>query len=144
MSLNTTDKICSSCCCLLIHSMVTDQSATDGATAGVETQCGECFYQWPVAMRCLSQERRTRVCLHKCPRGQMSDWETFCRTEPTGGGRAVQGGLQGKPRGRQTGRRKWRRKRRREWKCGEISRREEKWRRGTKGRDKANTKAMSE
>lgn len=104
--------------------MVTDQSATDGATAGVETQCGECFYQWPVAMRCLSQERRTGVCLRKCPRGQMSDWETFCRTEPTGGGSAVQGGLQGRPRGTSDEKKKMAAKRRRERKRGEISRRE--------------------
>lgn len=58
MILHVIDKVCSSCCCLFIHSMVTHQSATDGATAGVETQCGECFYQWPVAMQCLSQEER--------------------------------------------------------------------------------------
>lgn len=85
MILHVIDKVCSSCCCLFIHSMVTHQSATDGVTAGVETQCGECFYQWPVAMQCLSQEeRRTGVCLPKCLKGQMSDREIFCKTEATG------------------------------------------------------------
>lgn len=33
-----------------MHSMASQQSATDGASAGLETQGVVCFYQWPVAM----------------------------------------------------------------------------------------------
>lgn len=66
--------------------MVTQQSATDGVSAGLETLSVVCFYQWPVAMPCLShRERKTEVCLNNCPQGQLSDWETFYRTELTVG-----------------------------------------------------------
>lgn len=89
------------------------QSATDGVTAGVETQCRECFYQWPVAMWCLSQEeRRTGDCL-RVPTGtnillgERADWQR----------NAVQSGPHnGEPY-----------KTKREWKHSKISCREEKW-----------------
>lgn len=66
--------------------MVTQQSATDGVSAGLETPSAECFYQWLVAMLHLSQgDRKTKVSLNKCPQGQLFGSKSFCRTELTAG-----------------------------------------------------------
>lgn len=66
--------------------MVTQQSATDGVSAGLEKPSAECFYQWLVAMLHLSQgDRKTKVSLNKCPQGQHFGSKSFCRTELTAG-----------------------------------------------------------
>lgn len=106
--------------------MATHQSTTDGVAVGVETQCGECFYQWSVAMRCLSQEgRRSVETVWMCPRGQMSDWETFVgqsrlAEKPCAGWIAQQ--WEKSDRKKKTGD-----ETKREWKRSNISWREAKW-----------------
>lgn len=56
--------------------MVTQQSATDGVSAGLDTRGVLCFYWWPVAMQCLSHgERKTEACLNKHPQAQLFNWE---------------------------------------------------------------------
>lgn len=70
--------------CSSIYSMVTQQSAPDGASAGLEAANTGCFL--PVAgchaaSQSRGQEKKTTVSLNKSPQGQLFGSESFGRAE---------------------------------------------------------------